>query len=72
MECPGCLPNPYNLLNSVMTSPNVRGFAKDIIRKGMTLDPVDAIRDVTLALEVLESLEGLQGSPLQQPQGGKR
>ena len=43
-----------NLKDKVLNSDSVHSFTKDIIKQGLTKDPVDAYYDCKLALEVLK------------------
>ena len=41
------------IYDTVMNSDEVHRFAKNIIKEGLTKDPLDAVRDCKLALDVL-------------------
>ncbi len=43
-----------NLKDKVLNSDSVHSFTKDIIKQGLTKDPVDAYYDCKLALDVLK------------------
>ncbi len=43
-----------SLLDRVMSGDSVHNFTKDIIREGLTKDPLDAVRDCELALRCLK------------------
>lgn len=45
-----------NDVEPILNDPTVHNFTKEIIRKGMTLDPVDAVADVRLALYALHAI----------------
>lgn len=42
------------LYDRVMASDGVHNFTKSIIKEGLTKDPLDAVRDCELALDVLK------------------
>ena len=44
----------FDLKKEVLKSPGISNFTKDIIKQGLTKDPVDAYYDCKLALEVLK------------------
>jgi hypothetical protein len=47
---------PDTKLFVVLNDPSVHNFTKQIIRDGLTKDPVDAVSDVETALEVLKEV----------------
>jgi len=52
-------------IKAIMENDGVHFFTKDIIRRGLGLDPIDACYDVLIAAEVLEAHMDrcLYGSP---------
>jgi len=44
-------------VRAILDDPTVYEFTKDIIRKGLFMDSLDAVNDVELALTVLKEVE---------------